>query len=104
MYSPKKEILLLTKVTAYPNTPTLCNLSKYEPLNDQDQVFFIQKGITLIFELENLFKVTAQPLPKDTLWVNYKPGWAKGRENILQTSGDFMNMISSCQYFIDYSL
>lgn len=64
MYSPKKEILLLTKVTAYPNTPTLCNLSKYEP-NDQDQVFFIQKGITLIFELENLFKVTAQPLPKD---------------------------------------
>lgn len=27
--------------------------------------FFIQKGITLIFELENLFKVTAQPLPKD---------------------------------------
>lgn len=65
MYSPKKEILLLTKVTAYPNTPTLCNLSKYEPLNDQDQVFFIQKGITLIFELENLFKVTAQPLPKD---------------------------------------
>lgn len=65
MYSPKKEILLLTKVTAYPNTPTLCNLSKYEPFNDQDQVFFIQKGITLIFELENLFKVTAQPLPKD---------------------------------------
>lgn len=64
MYSPKKEILLLTKVTAYPNTPTLCNLSKYEP-NDQDQVFFTQKGITLIFELENLFKVTAQPLPKD---------------------------------------
>lgn len=29
------------------------------------RVFFIQKGITLIFELDNLFKVTAQPLPKD---------------------------------------
>lgn len=66
--------------------------------------FFIQKTITLIFELENLFKVTAQPLPKDYSLGDYKPGWAKGRENILQTSGDFMNMISSCQYFIDYSL
>lgn len=46
MYSPKKEILLLTKVTAYPNTPTLCNLSKYEP-NDQDQVFFYSKNYYL---------------------------------------------------------
>lgn len=64
MYSPKKEILLLTKVTAYPNTPTLCNfiISKYEP-NDQDQVFFYSKRYYL--DLENLFKVTAQPLPKD---------------------------------------
>lgn len=32
-----------------------------------------------------MFKVTAHPIPKCSLWVRYKPDWAKGREDLLRT-------------------
>lgn len=47
--------------------------------------------ISLTYHLENLFKVSAQHLPKRTLCISqtaldmYKPDWARNRANMLQT-------------------
>ena len=41
--------------------------------------------MTLTFDLEIWFKVTAHRLPKGTLWVKYEPDWAKEREDMLPT-------------------
>lgn len=44
--------------------------------------------MTLSFDLETWFKVTAHPLPRGTLWVKYpyEADWGKGRDDMLQTS------------------
>lgn len=42
--------------------------------------------MTFTLDLETWFKVTVQPLPKSTLCVEYEPDWAKGREDMPQTS------------------
>lgn len=42
--------------------------------------------MTLTFDLENSFKVTACPLTKSTQWVKYETDWAKGREDMPRTS------------------
>lgn len=36
--------------------------------------------MTLTLDLETLFKVTAHPLSKGTLWVKYELNWANERE------------------------
>lgn len=38
-------------------------------------------AMTLTFDVETWFKLIAQPLPKDTLYVKYKLDWTKGRED-----------------------
>lgn len=42
--------------------------------------------MTLTLDLKTWFNVTTHPLPKDTLWVKYKPDWAQGKEDMLPTS------------------
>lgn len=37
--------------------------------------------MTLTFDVETWFKLIAQPLPKDTLYVKYKLDWTEGRED-----------------------
>lgn len=37
--------------------------------------------MTLTFDVETWFKLIAQPLLKDTLYVKYKLDWTKGRED-----------------------
>lgn len=51
-----------------------------------DKDFTYNSDMTLSLDLETWFKVTAHPLPKDTLQVKFKPGWASGREDMPQTS------------------
>lgn len=52
---------------------------------------FYSYNISLTYHLENLFKVSAQHLPKRTLCISqtaldmYKPDWARNRANMLQT-------------------
>lgn len=38
-------------------------------------------AMTLTFDVETWFKLIAQPLPKDILYVKYKLDWTKGRED-----------------------
>lgn len=42
--------------------------------------------MTLTLDLESWFKVTEHTLNKGTLWVKFEPDWAKGREDMPQTS------------------
>lgn len=37
-------------------------------------------------DLKNWLNVTAHPLPKDNMWVKYKPDWGKGKEDLHLTS------------------
>lgn len=41
--------------------------------------------MTFTFDLETRFKITADPLHKDTLCDKYEPDWVKGREDMLRT-------------------
>lgn len=38
--------------------------------------------MTFTFDLETWIKVTARPLPKDSVYVKFKPDSAKGRVNM----------------------
>lgn len=42
--------------------------------------------MTLTLDLESWFKVTEHTLNKGTLWVKFEPDWAKGGEDMPQTS------------------
>lgn len=42
--------------------------------------------MTLTLDLESWFKVTEHTLTKGTLRVKFEPDWAKGREDMPQTS------------------
>lgn len=42
--------------------------------------------MTMILDLQTLFKIIAHPLTIDTLWVNYEPDCTKGREDMPLTS------------------
>lgn len=55
---------------------------------DRDMDFSYNCVITieLNLDLEILFKFTAHSLPKRILNVKYKPVWARGREDLPQTS------------------
>lgn len=51
-----------------------------------DKVFFNNAALSLNLDLETWFKVTEQPLSKDTLLMKYEPGWGMGRDDMLWKS------------------
>lgn len=52
----------------------------------QTRIFSHNSAMTFTLDPKTWFKVTAQSLTKETLWVKFKPDQKKGREDILQRS------------------
>lgn len=45
----------------------------------------VLSNMTLPLNLQTLYEVTAYPLLKVTIWVNYEPDWREGRKNMFRT-------------------